>query len=563
MAELKISYDEHFALIIGINKYDNLNNLEYAVNDAKSIYNILIEKFGYKKDNITLILDKEANKTNIMNAYYEISKNVCNDDSVLIFYAGHGTTYQAGLKDKGYLVPCDGTEQNLNTLISWDSLINDSELFRAKHIFYIMDACYSGLALQRNTNGSKRFLKDMLRRYSRQVLTAGKSDQTVKDSGGKYNNSIFTSYLLDALNGEAKTEYGVLSASSVMNYVYNKVSNDPKSYQTPGCGSFYGEGDFIFNFEELNELIGKNTEKDNDILIEVPQIISKKDDSNQFVEKLKKLLSDTKNYIEINDLINEEIKRYLSKFNTQKIDLNQINDELFKSKVIESQKNIKNLLISVILLSYYGEKKYIKLIKKIIYRVYPIGTFSGNTIAISLLYFPALILIYGILITSLEAENYEMIKEITNMTDNKIDSSHYYRDSDWLITNLFNRITDMSQYFRVFYPDEKYKFPMNEYLYKYMQPLIDDILFIGDEYSDKYTNTEILISVIYAIKNYSDKDYVWGPTGRYLYILGYGNKEITKLPINEVIDKIGIYDEISNKDDFITKYNSFLSKHFF
>ena len=191
------------------------------------------------------------------------------------------------------------------------------------------------------------------------------------------------------------------------------------------------------------------------------------------------------------------------------------------------------------------------------------GTFSGNTIAISLLYFPALILIYGILITSLEAENYEIIKEITNMTDNKIDSSHYYRDSDWLITNLFNRITDMSQYFRVFYPDEKYKFPMNKYLYKYTQPLIDDILFIGDEYSDKYTNTEILISVIYAIKNYSDKDYVWGPTGRYLYILGYSNKEITSLPINEVIDKIGIYDEISNKDDFITKYNSFLSKHFF
>ena len=38
MAELKISYDEHFALIIGINEYKNLNNLEYAVNDAKAIY---------------------------------------------------------------------------------------------------------------------------------------------------------------------------------------------------------------------------------------------------------------------------------------------------------------------------------------------------------------------------------------------------------------------------------------------------------------------------------------------------------------------------------------------
>ena len=75
MAELKISYDEHFALIIGINKYDNLNNLEYAVNDARSIYDILIDKLGYKKENIKLILDDDATKTNIMNAYYEISKD--------------------------------------------------------------------------------------------------------------------------------------------------------------------------------------------------------------------------------------------------------------------------------------------------------------------------------------------------------------------------------------------------------------------------------------------------------------------------------------------------------
>lgn len=563
MAELKISYDEHFALIIGINKYDNLNNLEYAVNDARSIYDILIDKFGYKKENIKLILDDDATKTNIMNAYYEISKEACNDDSVLIFYAGHGITYQAGLKDKGYLVPCNGTEQNLNSMISWDSLINDSELFRAKHIFYIIDACYSGLALQRNVNGSKRFLKDMLRRYSRQVLTAGKSDQTVKDSGGKHNNSIFTSYLLDALNGEAKTEYGVLSASSVMNYVYNKVSNDPRSYQTPGCGTFYGEGDFIFNFEELNELIGRNTEKDNDILIDVPEIALKRYNDNQFEEKLKILLSDSKNYIKINDLINEEIKIYLSKFNIQKMDLSKINEDIFKSKIIESLNNIKNLLVAVILLSYYGDKKYIKLIKKIIYKVYPTGVFSGNTALISLLYFPTLILIYGIFITSLEAENYEIIKEIISMSDDKIDSSHYYRDTDSLITNLFNRINDISQNFNLFYPEENYKFPMNEYLYKYMQPIIDDILFIGDDYNDKYTNTEILISVIYAAKNYSEKDYVWGPFGRYLYILGYGNKEITKLPVNEIINDLGIYDKLPNKDDFITKYNNFLSKHFF
>ena len=66
MAELKISYDEHFALIIGINEYKNLSNLEYAVNDAKAIYNTLKDKFNYKEENMKLILDKKADKKNIM-----------------------------------------------------------------------------------------------------------------------------------------------------------------------------------------------------------------------------------------------------------------------------------------------------------------------------------------------------------------------------------------------------------------------------------------------------------------------------------------------------------------
>ena len=563
MAELKISYDEHFALIIGINEYKNLSNLEYAVNDANAIYNTLKDKFNYKEENMKLILDKKADKKNIMDAYYEMAKNTCNDDTLLIFYAGHGSTYQAGLNDKGYLIPYDGTEENLNTLISWNSLTTDSDLFKAKHIFYIMDACYSGLALQRNSVGSKRFLKDMLRRYSRQVLTAGKADQTVKDSGGKNNNSIFTSYLLDALNGEAKTEYGVLSASSVMHYVYTKVANDPKSAQTPGYGSFYGEGDFIFNFDEINDKIGQNNEKDKDILIDVSPSLRVENDKNVFVDNLKKLLSDSKNYIEINELINEELKIYINEFDQEKLDLNGIDEEKFKIKIKTIEKNIENLLSAVILITYYGDERYNKMLKKIIYRVFPTGTFSGQTIAISLLYIPTLILIYGIIITSLESEKYDIIKEIVNMEDNKIDSSHYYRDSDLLLTNLFNRINDISSSFGKLFPDQNYRYPMNEYLYKYLQPIIDDILYIGDEYSDKYINTEILISIAYAIKNYNGKDYVWGPIGRYLYILGYGNKDINKLPINSVISKIGLYDEISNKDDFISKYNTFISKHFF
>lgn len=82
---LKDSYDEHFALIIGINKYENLPVLEYAVNDAKAVRDILIEKFNYKEENIKLLVDEQATNKNIMDEYYNLINNTAINDSVLVF----------------------------------------------------------------------------------------------------------------------------------------------------------------------------------------------------------------------------------------------------------------------------------------------------------------------------------------------------------------------------------------------------------------------------------------------------------------------------------------------
>ena len=89
-----------------------------------------------------------------------------------------------------------------------------------------MDACYGGLALSRKSipPGSMRFLKDMLQRYSRQVLTAGKADEMVLDSGGpRPGHSIFTAHILDAFEGVVSLPSGVITANSIMAHAYEKV----------------------------------------------------------------------------------------------------------------------------------------------------------------------------------------------------------------------------------------------------------------------------------------------------------------------------------------------------
>ena len=42
-------YDKSYAIIIGIDDYQNISNLDYAVNDAESVKEMLINQFSYEE----------------------------------------------------------------------------------------------------------------------------------------------------------------------------------------------------------------------------------------------------------------------------------------------------------------------------------------------------------------------------------------------------------------------------------------------------------------------------------------------------------------------------------
>ncbi len=174
----------------------------------------------------------------------------------------------------GYLIPVDGTSNKLSSLIRWDDLTRNADIIPAKHMLFIMDACYSGLATQRAIPpGTQRFLSDMLQRTARQVLTAGKADEVVADGGGPQGrNSIFTGYLLEGLRGAALDKNGVLTANGLMHYVYQQVGQDNRSRQTPHYGHIDGDGDFILRTPSAEHLRpGTQQEFLVETTIEVPE----------------------------------------------------------------------------------------------------------------------------------------------------------------------------------------------------------------------------------------------------------------------------------------------------
>ncbi|MBP0622936.1 caspase family protein [Cupriavidus consociatus] len=144
---LKTHYTESRALIIGINAYKNAAPLSYACNDAAEMRDILVDEFGFPAANVTCLLDEEATRENILRAFFRFTKDdIGLDDRIFVFFAGHGQTLTGSRGEIGFLVPHDAVLDDYSTFIRWDDLTRNAELIRAKHVLFVMDACYGGLA---------------------------------------------------------------------------------------------------------------------------------------------------------------------------------------------------------------------------------------------------------------------------------------------------------------------------------------------------------------------------------------------------------------------------------
>jgi len=263
--DYKAEYARSWAVVIGINDYQYTTKLDYAVTDAVGIAEILVSRLGFPKDQVLAVLDPapeeedvpyrlvspDASKTVIERLLFTtLPAKVGEDDRVLIFYAGHALPRPLpGGSKKGYLMPADGREEEWDTYITMESVIEAEELYWAKHMFYLIDACYSGLATTRSTGTRSRYETDMLTRKARQVLTAGNADQVIVDRGPD-GHSLFTGYVLNGLRGGAsQQDSDVITASDLMVHVKDRVGRHLGSKQTPDFGPLPGHqsgGDLVF-----------------------------------------------------------------------------------------------------------------------------------------------------------------------------------------------------------------------------------------------------------------------------------------------------------------------------
>jgi len=255
-------YRESWAVVIGVDQYQHWPQLSYATHDAQAVRDMLVNSYHFKPENVFLLLDGDATRQNILSVLGDKLGNpdmVQHDDRVFVFFAGHGATRKLPSgRELGYIIPVEADPTSYEgQAISMTNFQDISETIPAKHLLFVMDSCYSGLALTRGGGiaFSPNYLAEISRREARQMFTAGGADQQVADNGPN-GHSVFTWTLLQALDGRGDLNGdGVITASELAAYVAPAVS--ALSQQTPAFGNLPGSegGDFIFELKHNTEFL--------------------------------------------------------------------------------------------------------------------------------------------------------------------------------------------------------------------------------------------------------------------------------------------------------------------
>ena len=240
-----IKFGKYHALVIGINRYNNLKPLRTAVSDALAVAEILSSKYGFK---VTTLIN--SNRDDILNALDNLRTNLEYNDNLLVYYAGHGWLDKAG--DEGYWLPANAKKNRQSGWVSNASITTNLRAIKAKHVIVLADSCYSGrlvrgVNLMRGIEVKARqrrpssYLEKMARKKARVVMTSG-SLEPVEDGRGKH--SPFAQAILDAL----KDNEAVLEGSKLFNIIRRPVitnADQVPQYSDVRRAGHKG-GDFLF-----------------------------------------------------------------------------------------------------------------------------------------------------------------------------------------------------------------------------------------------------------------------------------------------------------------------------
>lgn len=224
-----------FAVIIANQNYlpeTRFSRLQTPIADAEALRDILATRYGFATElpvgggEAMPLLLVDASRDQIDETLYTLSQVAGEQDTVLIYYAGHGVYDER--TTNAYWVPVNATRPY--NYLSGDGITEHIQRIAARSVILISDSCYSG-ALRAGGEAPpplgevteqdrQRALLRMAEGRSRILITSGGTEPVMDTGGG--GHSIFARALLTGLE---KMDGGAFSAEELFrDYIRPMVS---------------------------------------------------------------------------------------------------------------------------------------------------------------------------------------------------------------------------------------------------------------------------------------------------------------------------------------------------
>lgn len=217
-------------IAIAINHYKDpqIPDLSNCVADVNAVIDILTQK--YKFENIELFSSVES--TTLTAIYYNLYDQIINampDDSLLIYFAGHGEYHPT--IGGSYWMCSDSKKNNITSWFNISTLNDFLKVSPAKHIALISDSCFSGAIFETFRGGGFAALDS---KVSRQALTSGGIEK-VSDGEGQHSQFNLSIQKVLIANIKAMLTFNDFSEQVILDF-------DAGAIQTPIFGALTGSG---------------------------------------------------------------------------------------------------------------------------------------------------------------------------------------------------------------------------------------------------------------------------------------------------------------------------------
>jgi hypothetical protein len=323
-----------------------------------------------------------------------------------------------------------------------------------------------------------------------------------------------------------------------MSYVYERVGRDQYSHQTPHYGFVQGDGDFLFNPDVLEALMqrvaepsGEEGRQPGDILINSAAVVIEDFKDAAVVEQLKDLLGDPSRRIKLDDFVSQHVRRFLDATDLRQFTLQGATPtkEEIAERISRYEDASRDLQQIAIVLATWAEGAQLSLVEKIFRRLAEADR-GGNGLAVwlKLAWYPLVYLTYSAGIAALAAKNYPALAAL--LTAEVTLERGYGEKVLPFVDFVVDRATDLHDYFKMLPGHERHFVPRSEYLYKALQPTLEDLLMLGRRYETLFDRFEVLLALEYADLSGTG----WGPPGRYSW---KHRNERQDSPLQKVVDE--------------------------